>query len=79
MTLFPEPEDPWYLPYTSRWWIAAGLIFYPFALISEAIGLSFSDNTYLLVDALWLLLFCLLIYWLPISSSKKEAKTQPKG
>lgn len=72
MTLFPEPEDPWYLRYTSPWWIAAGFIFYPSALFSQAIGISFTDNTFLIVDAIWLILLCLIIYWFPISSPEKE-------
>ncbi len=72
MTIFPEPEDPWYLRYTSVWWIAAGFIFYPSALISQAIGLSFSDRTFLIVDAIWLILLCLIIYWVPISSTGPE-------
>lgn len=79
MTLFPEPEDPWYLPYTSVWWIVAGLIFYPSALFSEAIGLSFNDNTYLIVDAIWLLLLCALIYWLPVSSPGSEEDPSHQG
>ena len=75
MTIFPEPEDPWYLPYTTRWWIAAGFIFYPSALLSEAIGVSFNDNTYLIVDAIWLFLLCLLIYLIPgTSTESKEEK-----
>ena len=79
MTIFPEPGDPWYLRYTSVWWIASGFIFYPSALFSEAIGLSFSENWYLVVDAIWLLLLCLLIYWFPISSSGSEEETQSNG
>lgn len=72
MTLFPEPEDPWYMPYTSRWWIAAGFIFFPSALFSQAIGIDFTDNTFLIVDAIWLILLCLIIYWIPIPSPERD-------
>jgi hypothetical protein len=72
MTLFPEPWHPWYLPYTSWWWFAAGTILFPSTLISHALGVSFSNNAYLITDAIWLTLLCLLIYWIPISSNKNE-------
>jgi hypothetical protein len=77
MTLMPEPGDPWYLSYTSWWWFAAGVILFPSLLISHALGLSVSDNTYLIVDAIWLLLLCLVIYWIPISS-RGSKKSQSK-
>jgi hypothetical protein len=72
MTIFPEPEDPWYLRYTTPWWIAAGFIFYPSALVSEAIGLTFTDNTFLIVDAIWLILLCLAIYFIRIPATESE-------
>jgi len=72
MTLMPEPEDPWYISYTTIWWIAAGFIFYPSALFSEAIGLSFTDNTFLIVDVIWLILLCLAIYFITIPSTESE-------
>jgi hypothetical protein len=72
MTLFPEQEDPWYLRYTTLWWIAAGFIFYPSALVSEAIGLTFTDNTFLIVDAIWLILLCLAIYFIRIPATESE-------
>jgi hypothetical protein len=70
MTLMPEPEHPWYMPYTSWWWFAASSIFYPSVLFSHAIGLSFSNNAFLIIDALWLILLCFIIYWVPIPSVK---------
>ena len=74
MTLMPEPGDPWYLPYTSWWWFAAGTILFPSTLISQAIGLSFSDNTYLIVDAIWLSILCLIIYKvsIPVPDQNQE-------
>jgi hypothetical protein len=67
MTLMPEPEHPWYMPYTSWWWFAAGTILFPSTLISQVIGVSFSDNTYLIVDAIYLIILCLIIYMVPLS------------
>lgn len=29
MTLMPEPFDPWYMPYTSVWFIISAFVFYP--------------------------------------------------
>jgi hypothetical protein len=68
MTLIPEPGDPWYLSYTTPWFFLAGILFFPSALVSEAVGLSFSGGAYLLVDLLWLIVLCLIIYFNPFKS-----------
>jgi hypothetical protein len=65
MTLMIDPGDPWYLSYTSIWFIVAGILLYPSALVSEAIGLSFSGVAYLLIDITWLIIICLIIYFFP--------------
>ncbi len=52
MTLMPELGDPWYLSYTTTWFFVAGLLFLPSALVTQAVGLSFSGVTHLL----WMLL-----------------------
>jgi hypothetical protein len=65
MTLMIDPGDPWYLSYTSIWFIVAGILLYPSALVSEAIGLSFSGVAYLFIDITWLFIICLIIYFIP--------------
>jgi hypothetical protein len=68
MTLMPEPYHPWYLPYTTTWFFIAGLIFLPSGLIVQALGLPFNRGTVLIVDAVWLMMLCLLIYYFPFKS-----------
>ena len=70
MTLMPEPGDPWYLSYTTIWFFLAGILLYPSALVSQAVGLSFSGLTHLFVDAIWLLILCLAIYFYPFKSTQ---------
>jgi hypothetical protein len=69
MTLMPEPGDPWYLSYTTIWFFVAGILFLPSALVTQAVGLSFSGVSYLFVDAIWLIALCLFIYFNPFKSS----------
>jgi len=69
MTLMIEPGDPWYLSYTSIWFMAAGILFYPSALVSQAAGLSFSGVAHLFVDAIWLIILSLIIYFIPFSTT----------
>jgi hypothetical protein len=69
MTLMPEPGDPWYLTYTTTWFLAAGILFVPSALVTEAVGLSFSGVAHLFVDAAWLITLCLIIYFNPFSAT----------
>ena len=69
MTLMPEPGDPWYLSYTTIWFFLAGILLYPSALVSQAVGLSFSGITHLFVDAIWLIILCLIIYFYPFKST----------
>lgn len=70
MTLMPEPGDPWYLTYTTTWFFVAGFLFFPSALVSQAVGLSFSGVTYLFVDAAWLIILCSIIYFYPFKSTR---------
>jgi len=69
MTLMPEPGDPWYLSYTTIWFFVAGFLFLPSGLVSEAVGLSFSGGAYLFIDAIWLIVLCLFIYFRPFKST----------
>jgi hypothetical protein len=69
MTLISEPGDPWYLSYTTIWFILAGFLFYPSTLVSQAVGLSFSGGAHLFVDAAWLIILCLIIYLYPFKSN----------
>jgi len=69
MTLMPELGDPWYLSYTTTWFFVAGLLFFPSALVTQAVGLSFSGVTHLFVDAAWLIILCSLIYFYPFKST----------
>lgn len=63
MTLMPEPWDPWYISYTTVWFMAAGFIFLPSGLVSELFGLfSLNWRAYLIVDAIWLITLSLVIY-----------------
>ena len=72
MTLLPEPGDPWYLPYTTMWFFAAGVIFFPSGLVSEAVGISFTGPAYLFVDAAWLIILCLMIYFRSFRAAETE-------
>ena len=69
MTLMPELGDPWYLSYTTAWFFVAGLLFFPSALVTQAVGLSFNGVTHLFVDAAWLIILCSLIYFYPFKST----------
>ena len=69
MTLMPELGDPWYLSYTTTWFFVAGLLFFPSALVTQAVGLSFNGVTHLFVDAAWLIILCSLIYFYPFKST----------
>ncbi len=69
MTFMVEPGDPWYLFYTSIWFIAARLLLYPSALVSHAVGLSFRGVAYLFVDVTWLIILCLIIYYIPFPAT----------
>lgn len=70
MTLMPEPEDPWYLSYTTIWFFLAGILLYPSALVSQAVGLSFSGTAYLFVDAIWLFTLFVIFYFYPFKSAQ---------
>jgi hypothetical protein len=73
MSLFPEPWHPWYMDYTTWWFIAAGFIFLPSALVSEALGLfQFGIKAYLIMDAIWLIALCLIIYNIPFRKDRME-------
>jgi hypothetical protein len=65
----PEPGDPWYLSYTTIWFFVAGILFLPSALVTQAVGLSFSGVSYLFIDAIWLISLCLFIYFNPFKPS----------
>ena len=69
MTLMPEPGDPWYISYTTTWFFVAGFLFFPSALVSQVVGLSFSGDTHLFVDAAWLIILCSIIYFYPFKST----------
>jgi hypothetical protein len=75
MTLMPEPGDPWYLSYTTIWFIAAGFLFFPSALVTQAVGLSFSGVAHLFVDAVWLIILCLIIYFISFPATISEGDT----
>ena len=34
MTLMKEPYDPWYMPYTTLWFIISAFVFYPATAIA---------------------------------------------
>ena len=70
MTLMPELGDPWYLTYTTTWFFVAGFLFFPSALVSQAVGLSFSGVTYLFVDGAWIIILCSIIYFYPFKSTR---------
>ena len=72
MTLMLEPGDPWYLSYTTIWFFAAGILFFPSALVSQAVGLSFSGVAYLFIDATWLIILCLMIYFISFPATESE-------
>ena len=76
MSIFPEPWHPWYMEYTTWWFIVAGFIFLPSGLISEALGLfSLNWNAFYIVDAIWLIWLCLVIYHV----SFQKGKTNDEG
>ena len=68
MTLMPEPGDPWYLPYTTTWFFVAGLIFLFSGLVVDTLGLPFNRFTVHIVDAIWLIILCSIIYFYPFKS-----------
>ena len=72
MTLMPEPGDPWYLLYTTTWFFVAGFIFLLSGLVVQALGLPFNRYTVLLVDAAWLVILCLIIYFYPFKGILEE-------
>jgi len=74
MTLLPEPWDPWYISYTTIWFFAAGILFFPSGLFSQSIGLSFIDDKYLIVDAIWLIILCLIIYFISFPSTESQSE-----
>jgi hypothetical protein len=74
MTLMPEPGDPWYLSYTTPWFLIAGILFYPSAFLSQALGLPVSGAAHLVVDAAWLIILCLIIYFYPFKSEQSTDK-----
>jgi len=76
MTLLPEPGDPWFLPYTTLWFFMAGAIFLPSGLISEEIGLSFTGSAYLLIDAAWLIILCLMTYFIPFRTNEPDGNDE---
>ena len=63
MSIFPEPWHPWYMEYTTWWFIVAGFIFLPSGMVSDMLGLFLLDKKwFLIVDAIWLIWLCLVIY-----------------
>ena len=73
MTVFPEPWDPWYLEYTTWWFIAAGFIFLPSGLVSELLGLfSLNWRAFLIIDVIWLIALCLIIYHVSFQRDKTK-------
>jgi hypothetical protein len=80
MTVFPEPWDPWYIEYTTLWFIAAGFIFLPSGLVSELFGLfSLNWRAYLIVDAIWLIALCLIIYHVSFQRNKTKDEKKHLG
>jgi len=73
MTLMPEPGDPWYLSYTTTWFLVASILFLPSALVTQAVGISFSGVAHLFVDAAWLIILCLSIYFISFPKNLSEA------
>jgi len=72
MTLMAEPGDPWYLSYTTPWFLIAGILFYPSARLSQALGLPISGAAHLVVDAAWLIILCLIIYFYPFKFTESS-------
>ena len=76
MSIFPEPWHPWYMEYTTRWFIAAGFIFLPSGLVSDMLGLfSLDGKWFLIVDAIWLIWLCLVIYHVSFQRDKTSGET----
>jgi hypothetical protein len=72
MTLMPEPGDPWYLHYTTMWFIAAGFLLYPSALVADAVGLSFKNAAFLIFDLAWVVILCVVIYFYPFRATASK-------
>ena len=77
ISVFPEPWHPWYMKYMIWWFFLAGFIFLPSGLVSELLGLfTLKWRAYLVVDAIWLITLCLIIY--NVSFKKDETKDENK-
>ncbi len=61
-----EPEDPPYLFYTTIWFLAAAFLLYPAGMLSYALRLSASSKPALLIDLIWLIILCAVVYFVPL-------------
>jgi hypothetical protein len=72
MTVMLEPGDPWYLSYTSIWFLAAAFLLYPSNMLSLALGLSVEGIPGLFLNLAWLAALALIIYHIPFPKPLEE-------